>query len=260
VQVLAHPRAAIHLIDPTKLLAGVKSVYGEQEAERLYPNFRPISAERVHCVNDGEEYFLSADKSRPLRFLHVRGHANHHVVIHDPATRSVFTGDAFGVSYRPFFRSLQKRALDIPSTPDDFLFPSTSPIDFNPEEAHLAIDRIAATDCTRVFPTHFGVWDNIPEGVRQMHHHLTQFEQVMEGMASLDTPSHLARHGDEKIHTKNLLQWGEQKLTNFFKAHLRSRGVDWTPEVAHRLRTDIELNAQGLLIYSRRRQKEQAKY
>lgn len=89
-------------------------------------------------VQDGEMLMWHG---RPLQFLHVRGHAKHHVVVSDPATKrlvirlnyiantpSVFTGDAFGISYRPLFRELGIKG--------DVLFPSSSPVDFEPAEAH----------------------------------------------------------------------------------------------------------------------------
>src|SRR5579864_9346118 len=39
---LLHPRGAPHMIDPTKLIAGSKVVYGEERFERLYGELLPI--------------------------------------------------------------------------------------------------------------------------------------------------------------------------------------------------------------------------
>src|SRR5689334_19071829 len=43
---LAHPRAAPHLIDPSKLIKSAKKVYGEAAFEELYGEVKPIAAER----------------------------------------------------------------------------------------------------------------------------------------------------------------------------------------------------------------------
>ena len=81
-------------------------------------------------------------------------------------SNSVFTGDAFGVSYRPVlkqfrlenkakpFRFLGMSFGALPDSMQDFLFPSSSPVDFEPKEAHLAIDKILATKAERAFVTH----------------------------------------------------------------------------------------------------------
>lgn len=52
--VLAHPRAAPHLLDPSKLIAGVKVVYGEEQYEALYGDIEPVPEERLRIVQDQE--------------------------------------------------------------------------------------------------------------------------------------------------------------------------------------------------------------
>ncbi|HEU5398586.1 MAG TPA: MBL fold metallo-hydrolase, partial [Gammaproteobacteria bacterium] len=46
-KVLVHPRGAAHVVDPAKLIAGTKAVYGETEFTRLYGEIPPIAQERV---------------------------------------------------------------------------------------------------------------------------------------------------------------------------------------------------------------------
>src|SRR5579864_5211672 len=62
-----HPRGAPHMIDPTKLIAGSKVVYGEERFHRLYGDLVPIPAARVRVVQDGERYHLG---SRELELIH----------------------------------------------------------------------------------------------------------------------------------------------------------------------------------------------
>jgi hypothetical protein len=99
---LAHPRAARHLIDPTRLVASARHVYGEDAFERLYGTIEAIDASRVRALEDGERVTLG---TAPLHFLHTRGHANHHFVVHDEAKQVVYTGDAFGLVYPAMQRS-----------------------------------------------------------------------------------------------------------------------------------------------------------
>src|SRR5215469_7059610 len=49
-----HPRGARHMIDPTRLIAGSKVVYGPERFARLYGELVPIPPERVRVAADGE--------------------------------------------------------------------------------------------------------------------------------------------------------------------------------------------------------------
>src|SRR5947199_6749199 len=54
---LLHPRGAPHMIDPAKLMAGSRAVYGERLDER-YGTLVPIPAERLRAGEDGERVRL----------------------------------------------------------------------------------------------------------------------------------------------------------------------------------------------------------
>ena len=125
---LVHPRGAAHLANPAKLIAGTKAVYGDAEFERMYGEIPPIAAERIVEVSDDMRLMLGASE---LRFIHTPGHALHHYCIVDADSNSVFTGDTFGISYRVF--DSEKGA---------FIFPATTPVHFDPEQAHASLDRI----------------------------------------------------------------------------------------------------------------------
>ena len=49
-----HPRGAPHMIEPEKLIAGSKVVYGEERFARLYGELVPTPTARVYEVEDGE--------------------------------------------------------------------------------------------------------------------------------------------------------------------------------------------------------------
>ena len=73
------------------------AVYGEEKFTEYYGEIIPIDANRVTVADDN--YILDFD-GRELRFIDTPGHARHHFCIWDKSTKSMFTGDTFGVSYR----------------------------------------------------------------------------------------------------------------------------------------------------------------
>ena len=216
---LAHPRAARHIIDPTKLVASATKVYGEERFAALYGTIEPVPAERVLSLDDGAEVDLGG---ATLRFLHTRGHANHHFVVHDPELSSVFTGDAFGLYY-PY---LQR--------PGPFAFPSTSPTDFDAAEARKSIDRIASLGATRAWLTHFGEVTAIAEVAAQLRAWIDISEASVERAAKGD----LAGDAIEASIR------GE--LSAAFDEKAREAGLALGEADRAILALDLDLNAQGL--------------
>ncbi|MEK7793515.1 MAG: MBL fold metallo-hydrolase, partial [Candidatus Hydrogenedentota bacterium] len=93
--VIAHPRAGRHLIDPSKLIAAARPIYGDELFEREFGVIEPVPAERVRIVEEGDTLDFGA---RTLEFLHTPGHAKHHLSVIDPGTESALTGDAYGLA------------------------------------------------------------------------------------------------------------------------------------------------------------------
>jgi glyoxylase-like metal-dependent hydrolase (beta-lactamase superfamily II) len=143
-RLVVHPRGARHMIDPSKLLAGAAEVFGGMDALRvLYGDVLPAPAGRVIEAPEGTMIELG---DRPLRILDSPGHARHHFVVHDPATRGFFTGDTFGISYREF---------DTAAGP--FLFPTTTPVQFDPPALRASVERMLAERPERMYLTHYGM-------------------------------------------------------------------------------------------------------
>jgi glyoxylase-like metal-dependent hydrolase (beta-lactamase superfamily II) len=168
---VAHPRAARHLIDPVKLEKSARQVYGDQAFERLYGELRPVPEARVLTPEDGTILPFGAGN---LTFLHTRGHAKHHFCILDPQADAIFTGDAFGLRYP----ELQGQGL--------FIFPSTSPTDFEGEEALVAIDMIAASGAGRAMLTHYAEVADVEVARRQLRGHLEHSIGILAEAAVLD--------------------------------------------------------------------------
>jgi len=217
---VVHPRGAPHLARPEKLIAGTRAVYGDEAFERMYGDIIPIPESRIHVPADGETLRLAG---RTLSCLFTEGHARHHYCLHDPQAAAVFTGDSFGVSYRDF---------DTAAGP--FIFPTTTPVHFDPQPAHEAVDRIMALAPRYLFLTHFSRVDATPALARQMHESLDAY--VALALRHRDAPG---RAGVMR-----------KAMFGLFSEQLDRHGYRGDVQERHRLLDDdIDLNVQGLEVW-----------
>ncbi|MEJ2513868.1 MAG: MBL fold metallo-hydrolase [Gammaproteobacteria bacterium] len=218
-----HPRGAPHMADPSKLIAGSKAVYGEPKFTELYGEIRPIAEERIRAVEDGERIDFAG---RTMELIHTEGHARHHYCIVDREANAVFTGDSFGLSYRWF---------DTAAGP--FVFPTTTPVHFDPEEAHAAIRRILSYGPERVFLTHFSGVDDPASLAPQLHWDLDAYVRI-------------AREQKDAPDPKVAIQ---KRITDWTVGRLMEHGVDMDPTRRDELiANDMDLNAQGLAFWIQR--------
>lgn len=219
-KLVIHPRGARHMIDPTALIAGATAVYGAEEVQRTYGELVPVPAERVIIAEDGYQVDLAG---RKLLCLDAPGHARHHIVIYDEVSRSFFTGDTFGLSYRE---------LDGPNGP--FIMPTTTPVQFEPEPLKNSIRRMLSYQPQGMYLTHFGRKEQ-PETLAT-----ALFEQIdaMAGIAQELATAH-------KRHPQIC-----QALRQLYVQRARAMDCPCTDEkVEEVLAMDIELNAQGLGVW-----------
>lgn len=224
-RLVVHPRGAPHMVDPARLVAGATAVYGEEKFRALYGEVLPVSAARVIEAGDGFELELAG---RRLAFFDTPGHARHHLCVHDPASGGVFTGDAFGLSYRE---------LDADGRP--FIFPTTTPVQFEPEAMHASIDRIMALGPSAAYLTHYGRVTDLPRLAGDLHALLDAFVRLAEAVPVEGALRHT---------------WLVAELMALLTKQLHLHGcrlgdADLRRLLAH----DVELNAQGLGIWLDRR-------
>jgi glyoxylase-like metal-dependent hydrolase (beta-lactamase superfamily II) len=170
--VLCHPRAARHLIDPTRLEQSARPVYGDEAFDKLYGTIEPVAEDRVRIMEDGESVALG---DRTLSFYDSPGHARHHHVIHDSATHSVFAGDAFGTAYAQ---------LQHGSKP--FMNYVCAPPEFDPDAATSTIQRIVDLNPEHVWTTHFGAAPDIAYGAEQQYRSVEKFQALSRRAAESD--------------------------------------------------------------------------
>lgn len=137
-----HPRGARHLVDPAKLIEGSIAVYGEEKFSRLYGEILPIAPDRVIATTDGQRLQLG---SRNFEFIDTPGHARHHHCVVDLDYREIYSGDVFGICYHEF-----------DSAAGSFIFPTTTPVQFEPDAMLASVDRLLSYRPKRIYQTHFG--------------------------------------------------------------------------------------------------------
>ena len=220
-QLVVHPRGARHMAEPARLVAGVTQVYGEEYVRRVYGEIVPIPAERIIAAADGHLVNLAG---RELLCLDTPGHARHHICIVDRKTGGIFSGDMFGLSYREH---------DVDDRP--FIFPTTTPTQFDPLEMHASIERLLSFAPEAIYLTHYSRVDNVARLGADLQRRL----DAMVNLAEAAPQSTDLRHQAIKA-----------GLTAYLLSELQAHGCKLP--AAHALdiwETDLELNAQGLEVW-----------
>lgn len=219
-----HPRGAAHMADPAKLIAGSIQVYGEKLFHSLYGRIRPIPEDRIRVVEDGDMLELAG---RRLEFLHTEGHARHHYCIFDHGSGALFSGDSFGLSYR-----------ELDTVRGEFIFPSTTPVQFDPEAAVATVDRLMAMEPTAIFLTHYS-------RVCDLERLAMDLKKDIRAYAEIARETGPGREQDI-----------EDRLRDYMYARLDAHGCDkdraWREGIVG---DDIRLNAQGLQVWLARQGK-----
>jgi glyoxylase-like metal-dependent hydrolase (beta-lactamase superfamily II) len=221
---VVHPQGAQHLIDPTRLMAGARAVYGEEEVARTYGDVPGVPAERVLRTADD---FVLDFAGRPLKFLDTPGHARHHHCIWDERSRSFFTGDTFGLSYR-----------ELDTARGAWLMPTTTPVQFEPEALRHSVRRMLAYGPERMCLTHYGPVGDVPRLADLFMTQLDAMVALAERLADVDDRHAALKAGLAEIHLPSL----------------RAHGCTLPDErILDLLAMDLELNAQGIGVWLDRR-------
>lgn len=218
-----HPRGAPHMIDPEKLVKGTEGVYGVERTRELYGEIQPIDERRVVVARDNGWIDLNG---RRMQTLFTEGHARHHYCLNDPASRGVFTGDNFGVSYR-----------ELDTVNGEFIYPTSTPASFDPPEAHKSVDRIMACNPAQVYLTHYSRVRNLDRLADDMHVGIDAYVQM-----ALD-----CRDAD------NLGEALEAAMYDYLSSRLLTHGFKGDDDAIRSvLEIDVTLNAAGLVSWLQR--------
>jgi len=156
LQVHVSAVGAPHLIDPTRLEASARRLYGDT-FDGLWGELVPIPGANVHVVGEnvlGLECFPSP------------GHASHHVsMLHEDGT--LYAGDSVGVRIEPA----------------SYVAPPTPPPDIDLEAWAETIAETERRTPARLALTHFGVFEDVEEHLARFRENLqTWADRVGHGM------------------------------------------------------------------------------
>jgi len=227
-RLVVHPHGAPHMIDPARLMAGARAVYGDEEVARSYGTVVGVPAERVLRTDDGMVLMLAG---RPLKFIDTPGHARHHHCIWDERSRGFFTGDTFGLSYREF---------DTAQGP--WLMPTTTPVQFEPEALRTSVGRMLAFAPECMYLTHYG---RAGEGRAEVRRLADLLLKQMDAMVALA----LSLPADEHRHAAMAAGFAA-----IYRTSLGEQGCELPADrIEDLLALDLELNAQGMAVWLNRR-------
>jgi glyoxylase-like metal-dependent hydrolase (beta-lactamase superfamily II) len=221
-----HPRGAPHLIEPGKLIAASRVVYGAEAFDRLYGEIVPIEAHRVVVTKDSDRVELAG---RPFELIHTPGHALHHQCVADIRHAAMFTGDTFGLSYR-----------ELDTAQGALIVPTTTPTQFDPEQLIASIDRIAGYAPESVYLMHYSRVTGIPQLAESLK---TQVQELVQ----------IARRSAGAADVKAAIM---KEMRELWLTLARAHGCTLPDARIHEvLEGDVDLNAQGLVVWLERQKR-----
>jgi glyoxylase-like metal-dependent hydrolase (beta-lactamase superfamily II) len=157
IQVHVSAIGAPHLVDPSRLEASARRLYGSAFDE-LWGELAPVPEENVHVVG-GEAVGLACFPSP--------GHASHHVCFaHEDGT--LYAGDAAGVRIAP----------------SRLVLPPTPPPDIDVAAWYATLDELERRAPKQLALVHFGVFDDIGRHLSELRDRLGEWEQIVENGAT----------------------------------------------------------------------------
>lgn len=209
--VYVHHVGVPHMLNPERLLASAKRIYGDQ-MDALWGEFLPVPAEKLTPLSDGQTISIG-----PLQLtaLDTPGHATHHMayLLDDLC----FTGDIGGVR--------------LPGV-DHVRVPAPPP-EFHLEQWRESLTRLRALPLRRLAPTHFGLFDDPGPHFARLEKALNDLEAWMHATLS-NSPSL------EELQT-HLTAWTYQTA--------RAEGLPEDLWQAYELVNPIWMSASGVYRY-----------
>lgn len=224
--VVVHPRGSRHLVNPSKLIAGARAVYGSK-FDKLFDPIVPVPENRLLVKEDRDTLTIGSDCT--LQFWHTPGHAAHHFSIYDPVSNGVFTGDTAGIRYH------QTNDVNV-----EFYLPSTSPNQFDPDAMLQSIRKFRDMQVDRIFFGHFGMTANVEEVYEQVSYWIPRF--VEEGEKAVE-------NGEE---TDGIAT----RLMSIVNRYLTEHDVPGNHDVYNILHLDLEVCAMGIADYLKKRKRK----
>lgn len=217
--VYAHPRAVPHLVDPGKLLASAKMVYGER-MEELWGEMRPAPQENVKVVEDGERIRIG----ETVFVAHdTPGHARHHHAFEVQGEGICFTGDVAGVRLQGF----------------KYLSVAAAPPQFDAVAYEESIHKLEQMSLQRLYLTHFGPVEDVADHLAMER---MRVQQVYYSVNSLLKAGHAPDKVRRMFEERERMVAGLQGVV---------REDDWD---LYQVANHTDMSADGIALYCHKQQ------
>ena len=146
-----HEFGAPHMLNPEKLLASAKRIYGDQ-MDSLWGEFLPVPEDKLNILRDGDIVRIA---NLEIKAIDTPGHARHHFSYLCQGV--CFTGDVGGCRLPgiPFIR--------LPSVPPEFHL----------ETWRATLQKLRQEEIQAIAPTHFGLHTDV-------NWHLDALETILD--------------------------------------------------------------------------------
>ncbi|MDF1521390.1 MAG: MBL fold metallo-hydrolase [Trueperaceae bacterium] len=194
--VYAHPRAAIHLADPSRLLASATRVYGDL-MDALWGPMEPVPEAQLRVAEDGEAFVLGRHR---VHALAAPGHAGHQ--------HAWLLGDG---------RAFPGDAASIRLPGQDVIMPATAPPEIDLEAWPRTLDALAAARLDALHLPHFGVRGGpAGGGADAVLEHLERVRTALQAWTDVARAGIAAGEDDAAL---------AARLERFLRAELAAAGV-----------------------------------
>ena len=172
LEVFVHEFGALHMADPSKLLASAGRLYGA-DMDRLYGTVLPVPEENLRALEGGETVTIG---KRDFEILYTPGHASHHLTFWDAQDGTAFIGDVGGISVEG----------------DEFILPATPPPDIDIESWNQSLDAIAALRPAKLFLTHFGYANDPDAHIARYRERLISWSAMVKSLLAAGKTEEIA--------------------------------------------------------------------
>ena len=132
---------------------------------------------------------------------------------------------------RTAFSRVTASASRIDTERGEFIYPTTTPSHFDPDEAHLAVDRIVALEPSRLYLTHYSRVNDVERLAADMHECIDGFVDIAK------------RHRDDA----NRCEAMQASMADYLAGRIVAHGYRGDDETLRSLiHWDVVLNSQGL--------------
>lgn len=161
-----HEVGAVHMLNPEKLLASAKRIYGDM-MDQLWGEFIPVGTDKISMLSNNQEIRV---EDRIIRALDTPGHANHHMSYMLDGV--CFSGDVGGVHLQGI------PAVRLPTVPPEF----------NPEKWRKSIQRFQTENIKAFATTHYGIHRDSAWHLDAIENALDKIETWISKNISIETP------------------------------------------------------------------------